>query len=205
MKYREMAEDLLRFADSKGIDKFSLLGHNIGAKTAMTLSCLHPERVRGLISIDTSPKSFVGDKQQVKQTYDGIQKIKGLDIEGKTRKTAMDFIQKSFSDPGIANFVASNLVYDGASDRKFVKWCVNLDSILENIEQLVGFESDLRPYKGPALFLNGGLSVKVEENIYKKYFPNAKLITVEGAGHYVHTDKPKITIESITLFLEGIE
>lgn len=87
-----MAEDVLRFADSKAIDKFSLLGHNIGAKTAMTLSLLYPDRVKGLISIDTSPKSFVGDKHQVKQTLDGLQKIKGLDIEGKTRKTAMDFI-----------------------------------------------------------------------------------------------------------------
>lgn len=62
MTYKEMAEDVLRFADSKGIDKFSLLGHNIGAKTAMTLSLLYPDRVKGLISIDTSPKSFVGDR-----------------------------------------------------------------------------------------------------------------------------------------------
>lgn len=66
MTYKEMAEDVLRYADQKGIEKFSLLGHNIGAKTAMTLACLHPERVNGLISIDTSPKSFLGDKQQVK-------------------------------------------------------------------------------------------------------------------------------------------
>jgi len=62
MTYRELAEDVVRFADSKKIDKFSLLGHNLGAKTAMTLSCLYPDRVKGLISIDTSPKSFTGDK-----------------------------------------------------------------------------------------------------------------------------------------------
>ena len=63
MTYKEMAEDVLRFADSKGINKFSILGHNLGAKTAMTLACLHPDRVRGLISIDTAPKSFTGDKK----------------------------------------------------------------------------------------------------------------------------------------------
>lgn len=62
MTYHEMAEDVLRFADSKGIEKMELLGHNIGAKTAMTLACLHPDRVSALISIDTAPKSFVGDK-----------------------------------------------------------------------------------------------------------------------------------------------
>lgn len=205
MTYREMAEDVLRFADSKGLDKFSLLGHNIGSKTAMTLACLHPERVNGLISIDTAPKSFLSDKQQVKQTYEGLQKIKNLNIEGKTRKTAMDVIQQSFKDPGIANFVASNLVYDETNERKFVKWCVNLEAILGNLEKLVDFESDLKPYNGPTLFLNGGLSVKVEESTYKKFFPKCDIITVEGAAHYVHTDKPKITVESIALFLEAIE
>jgi esterase len=55
MTYHEMAEDILRYADEKRVEKFSLLGHNIGAKTAMTLSSLYPDRVSGLISIDTAP------------------------------------------------------------------------------------------------------------------------------------------------------
>ena len=69
-------------------------------------------------------------------------KIKNLDLVGKTRKSAMDVIQKEFTDPGIANFIASNLVYDEESDRKYVKWCVNLDAILNNIDNLVGFDED---------------------------------------------------------------
>lgn len=117
----------------------------------------------------------------------------------------MDVIQQSFKDPGIANFVASNLVYDEASERKFVKWCVNLDAIINNIENIIGFEDKMKPYEGPALFLNGSLSVKVDEMVYKKLFPKAILHTVEGAGHYVHTDKPKIAVESIALFLESTE
>lgn len=59
----------------------------------MTLACLHPDRITSLISIDTAPKSFLGDKQIVKNTIESIQKIKALNIEGKTRKTAMDVIQ----------------------------------------------------------------------------------------------------------------
>ena len=35
MTYREMADDLIRFADSRNLDKMTLIGHNIGAKTAM--------------------------------------------------------------------------------------------------------------------------------------------------------------------------
>jgi esterase len=69
-----------------------LLGHNLGAKTAMAMACLHPDRVKCVVSIDTAPKSFAGDRQQIRATIDSINKIRGLNIEGKTRKTAMDVI-----------------------------------------------------------------------------------------------------------------
>jgi endo-1,4-beta-mannosidase len=114
----------------------------------------------------------------IKATLDSVQKIRGLAIEGKTRKTAMDFIQQSFKDPGIANFVASNLVYDEASERKFVKWCVNLDAIINNIDSIIGFDEGepLKPYTGPSLFINGGLSVKHDETVYRRLFPECHIL-----------------------------
>jgi len=203
MTYREMADDVVRYADKAHIEAFSVLGHNLGAKTAMTLACLRPDRVRCHVSVDTAPKAFVGDKAAVKQTVDAVQKIKGLSIEGKTRKTALEVIQQAFKDPGVANFVASNLVYDEQSERKFVKWCVNLDAVLHNIENIVGFEENLPEYGGPALFLNGSLSVRHEDMVYKRLFPKGQIEVVEGAGHYVHTDKPKVAVTSIAKFLNA--
>jgi esterase len=35
MNYSEMADDLARFLDSRALDKITLVGHNIGGKTAM--------------------------------------------------------------------------------------------------------------------------------------------------------------------------
>ena len=58
MKYSEMAQDVIRFADARQIDKLTLIGHNIGGKTALTLSCLYPERVSAIVSLDTIPTSF---------------------------------------------------------------------------------------------------------------------------------------------------
>ena len=58
MSYGEMAADLLRYADQRQIEKLTLLGHNIGAKTAMHFALLYPDRVAALISLDTLPVSF---------------------------------------------------------------------------------------------------------------------------------------------------
>jgi esterase len=132
MTYNEMADDLLRYADDKGIEKLTLLGHNLGAKTAMTFSCRYPDRVAAIISLDTAPLSFSGDAAAIKATMEHFRTIKNLKVEGKTRKTAIDIIQKQFSDIGIANFIAGNLVYDESSGNKTVKWCVNLDAIINN-------------------------------------------------------------------------
>ena len=55
MTYEEMANDLLRFMDKRELSKVTLIGHNIGGKTAMAFSQLFPQRVSGLISLDTAP------------------------------------------------------------------------------------------------------------------------------------------------------
>jgi esterase len=55
MTYTDMANDLMRFLDSRMLDKVTLIGHNIGAKTALHAASLFPNRVKGLISLDTAP------------------------------------------------------------------------------------------------------------------------------------------------------
>ena len=83
-----------------------------------------------------------------------------------------------------------------------MKWCVNFDSILHNFDNIVGFDEQMKPYTGPTLFLNGSLSIRHDEQVYKRLFPNAILETVEGAGHYVYTDNAKVALLSIATFLD---
>ena len=52
-----MAEDVIRYADQNNLDKFTLLGHSMGGKTAMVLSAMHPKRIDGLIIVDAPPKT----------------------------------------------------------------------------------------------------------------------------------------------------
>ena len=101
-------------------------------------------------------------------------------------------INEHYKDRGIANFISNNLAYQEEDDHKTVKWCVNLDAIVNNIDSLVGyptFAADKPKYEGPSYFLNGSLSVKYDDDVYRSEFPNAKISTIDGAGHYVHIDK----------------
>jgi len=55
--YKEMVGDVIRYADKHNIDRFTIIGHSMGGKTAMTLSTLHPERIDGIIIVDAPPKN----------------------------------------------------------------------------------------------------------------------------------------------------
>lgn len=53
--YKVMSDDVVRFADKHNLDKFTVLGHSLGGRTAMTIACRYPDRVDGCISVDAAP------------------------------------------------------------------------------------------------------------------------------------------------------
>jgi pimeloyl-ACP methyl ester carboxylesterase len=173
MRYGEMSDDLLRFLDSRSLEQVTLVGHNIGGKTAMCFAGRHSERIKGLIVLDTAPVATASDK--VAMTLSTIQSIRALDVEGKSKKAALEVVQSKFQDKGIANMISNNLAYTEDDNHATVRWCVNLDAIIDNLEDLCGFEPASNKYQGPTFFLNGEKSVKYPEHIYTDEFPNAKL------------------------------
>lgn len=144
MTYTEMANDLLRFMDSRALDQVTLVGHNIGGKTAMRFAGLYPERVKGLVSFDTAPTGTADDKKKL--TRQSIQTIRSLDVEGKSKKAAVDIISQKFQDRGVANMISNNLAYTDVDNHQKVRWCVNFDSILNSLDSLVGFEPAQNKY-----------------------------------------------------------
>lgn len=57
-----MADDVIRLADSLQIDKFTILGHSMGAKIAMTTACKYPDRIDGVCSVDAAPYDYNSNK-----------------------------------------------------------------------------------------------------------------------------------------------
>lgn len=138
-----------------------MLGHNVGAKTAMTFACRYPDRVSSLISLDTLPVSFPPEHENMQRTLTSLKEVEQLNVTGKSRKAAIDTIQKHYADKGIGNLIIGNLVYDEDSNNKRVKWCINLEAIINNYPSLVGFDETLPAYNGPALFINGSMTMGV--------------------------------------------
>jgi pimeloyl-ACP methyl ester carboxylesterase len=62
-----LAQDLLDFADALSIDRFVLVGHDWGARTAYSVAVLAPQRLMGLVALSTPYLMFQGKRESPEQ------------------------------------------------------------------------------------------------------------------------------------------
>uniref|UniRef100_A0A6P7G4B1 sn-1-specific diacylglycerol lipase ABHD11 n=1 Tax=Diabrotica virgifera virgifera TaxID=50390 RepID=A0A6P7G4B1_DIAVI len=93
-------------------------------------------------------------------------------------------------------------VAGGKSDYVPYGWRFNTKTLLENFEQMTSFPNIFNvSFEGRTMFLGGGNSDHIQKSDFPKIlklFPNAELKYIEGAGHWLHSEKPAEFL-SITL------
>jgi esterase len=198
MDYIEMAHDVAALAATLNHDRINLLGHSMGGKTAMTVALLYPELVDKLIVVDIAPVIYNPKHDQI------ITALEALPIDRLENRTqASDLLGQDIQDPVLRQFLLQNLIRNEPSG---YRWRINLDAIRRNYEKLRSFPSalDNKQFGGPGLFLAGDQSRYVlpeHHGSIAAYFPEAKIVTIDGAGHWVHADKPEALANEVRRFI----
>jgi pimeloyl-ACP methyl ester carboxylesterase len=96
MGYPEMAQDVIRHLNGLGVKRFTLLGHSMGAKTAMNIATMIPEQLDGLVIVDAAPKDNSKDLSIYSSTKEVVDKVGDYDITDKTRREAMEDFKNMF-------------------------------------------------------------------------------------------------------------
>lgn len=197
MDYPLMSGDLLELMGFEGLSQVVVMGHSMGGKVAMHLAVNNPGAVSKLVVVDIAPKEYPPHHQEIFEGFDAV-KLATL----TSRKEADNQMSHVIKNPGIRQFILKNLT---RTDDGFA-WKLNLKAIRENIEN-VGRHSlgDLK-YERPTLFISGSDSnyiTKSSEAQIKGYFPKAQIITISGAGHWVHAEKPSELFSEVSSFLDA--
>jgi esterase len=194
--YDVMAQDLLIFMDRQRLAAAALLGHSMGAKTAMRFAALFPERVRRLIVVDITHRTTGG------VTAESIEALRGLDLTAVARvKDADELLQPAIPDAGLRRFLLKNL--DRTPDGRF-RWKVNLDAIRRNLPLICG-PVDIRMFPKPCLFIRGASSPYIADDDWpeiRRFFPQAELVTIPGSGHWPHVDNKTAFLQAVGDFLD---
>jgi len=193
--YPEMAEDLRVFMEEKWMFHASLIGHSMGGKVAMQLALTYPDMVEKLVVVDMEPGLADDNHSEI------IQALLGLDLSKmKQRSEAEDYLAERIPDFGTRQFLLKNITRE--EEGKF-SWKMNLPVLWEHFGDILAPVTG-EAFQKPTLFVRGSLSNYVKDSDWEQIillFPNAELVTIEGAGHWVHADKPKELLEVLRGFL----
>jgi len=197
LNYQVMTDDLKELLHNAQIEKCCLLGHSMGGKTAMNFAVQYPEKIMKLIIVDIAPKRYPPHHQNILQ---GVHSLKINEIN--TRKEADDLLSTTINNSGIRQFILKNL---SRNPEGLFYWKINWKAIEDNIQAIGAplLSHDL--FTGEVLFIRGAQSEYIlneDEPLLKKHFPNAVLMTIQKAGHWVHAEQPAQLLALINQFIK---
>lgn len=204
--YDAMVEDLREMLEELGLEKIILLGHSMGGKVAMRFALKYPKQVLKLIVVDIAPKNYANATNFGKETANHAEMMDVLSSKkishAESRDEIDDLFKKDLPDLNLRAFLLKNI--ERGKDGLF-RWQINLPVLKKYLPHILnGFDNVDGESDVDVLFIRGELSpyINPDDLFYiKKYFPNAELVTINNAGHWVHVQKPKILLNTIRFFL----
>ena len=193
-----MAADVAQLLQHLDLTNCYLLGHSMGGKVAMMLASRFPELVARMIIADIAPVAYF-------HHYDDlIEPILALPLDSiESRIQADHRLRQYIPEDQLRAFLMQNLVRDAEGWR----WRVNWRVIQRDMEWLTGFDPVPEAWRitMPTLFLRGANSDYVGEaeiEVIERHFSDCEIATIEGAGHWLHAEKPEEFSQRVIAFLK---
>ncbi|KAG9247893.1 prolyl oligopeptidase-like protein [Calycina marina] len=204
--YMAMADDVAGFIKEHKLSKdLTLIGHSMGAKTAMTLALQLPDLMKDIISVDNAP----WDVALLSDFGKYVRAMKNIEQAGVTKQTEADAIlQEVEESTPVRLFLLTNLMRPKGETKQ--KFRVPLDTIGASLGHLGDF-----PFKDPeavrfekrALFVRGTQSLYIPDEalpVIGKFFPRFELADID-AGHWLIAEKPEEFRRVVVDFLQPAE
>lgn len=205
--YQDMVDDLFKFFNDHHISKATILGHSMGGKLAMMFAAEYPELVTGLIIADIAPKNYNSEKKPFKTVLEHeliLGLMEELNLVAVTSRKEIDyFLSEKLKDSTLRQFLIKNIHRDKEGD---FEWKINvpvLKHALNSITSDVNHDwfTDRQPILSyPVTFIRGLNSDYISDEDFigiKEIYPEARLIGIPDAGHWLHAEQPEKFVEAV--------
>lgn len=194
--YELLASDLYSYIKKHQLEKVSLLGHSMGGKTVMTFATSYPDMVEKLMVADISPRYYPVHHDAI------LNGLSQLDFKTITSRSEADKVLSAYiPEMGVRQFLLKNLYW---VEKGTLGLRINLPVLKEEVAEVGEALEASAKYNGPTLFLRGDRSEYIQasdEPLIHQHFPNAKILTINKAGHWLHAENPKAFFTAVAEFI----
>ncbi|MBC1248262.1 2-succinyl-6-hydroxy-2,4-cyclohexadiene-1-carboxylate synthase [Listeria welshimeri] len=198
-----IVEDLVTILQELKIMQCFVLGYSMGGRVATAFASAHPEMVRGLILVSSSPGLAQKDLQESRVQADN--RLADM-LESEGIRSFVDYWEK------LALFASQEVLSDELKKR------IRLERLAQNPNGLAmslrgmgtgkqpSYWNHLADFTFPVLLMTGSLDEKFEKitQEMQQLIPNSTHVTVQNAGHAVYLEQPNIFLSQLTNWLEVI-
>ncbi len=201
--YVDVADRVAAFLRERWVDagRTHLVGHSMGGKVAMVLALRHPDLVDRLVVVDIAPDRSEGADEFVHL----LDSLASLDLATLVRRgDADEQLRARIDNDTVRGFLLQNLRSIPAEEGGGFRWQANLDLLRRDLEVIGGFPEVDATFDRPVLWLAGERSLYVgpqHAEHMRRLFPRTRLVTVKGAGHWVHSERPDAFVSALRTFL----
>ncbi|MBC1962778.1 2-succinyl-6-hydroxy-2,4-cyclohexadiene-1-carboxylate synthase [Listeria welshimeri] len=198
-----IVDDLVTIIQELKIMQCFVLGYSMGGRVATAFASAHPEMVRGLILVSSSPGLAQKDLQESRVQADN--RLADM-LESEGIRSFVDYWEK------LALFASQEVLSDELKKR------IRLERLAQNPNGLAmslrgmgtgkqpSYWNHLADFTFPVLLMTGSLDEKFEKiaQEMQQLLPNSTHVTVQNAGHAVYLEQPNIFLSQLTNWLEVI-
>ncbi|GAB3193170.1 alpha/beta fold hydrolase [Nesterenkonia suensis] len=176
-----------------------LVGHSMGGKVAMVLALRHPELIDRLVVVDISPVASGGSRGQFAHLLDSLATLDLSRLDSRREADAQ--LQEPIPDAMTRGFLLQSLVREDGSFR----WLPHLELLRSELDEIGGFpDTGDAQFTGPVLWVAGADSDYIADEhrpVMREMFPQAHLLRIKDAGHWVHAAQPEVFTAVLRQFL----
>jgi len=197
--YKELAKDVVNLLDHLAIQQCHILGHSMGGKIAMQIALDYPQRLEKLVIADIAPIAYPAHHLSI------INGLKSIDLtKVKKRKDADIQLADYVDNIGVRQFLLRNITSNTQGGFYFKCNLEYIDQGYSQVMQSIETQAEQKFY-GDTLFIKGGMSDYIlpeHKAAINALFPQAKVKVIQGAGHWLHAEKPVAFNKIIMDFLD---
>lgn len=195
--YELMARDIKSYCEKYNLQNVILLGHSMGGKVAMQISCDFPELVEKLIVADIGPKYYAPHHQLI------LHALNSVDFSKKpSRKDVDEILKIDIKDFGVRQFLLKSLYWKSQDELAFR---FNLKVFNEKINEIGKALDASCVFQKPVLFLRGANSNYILDEDFiaiEHHFKHSEIVTIQNAGHWLHAENPNDFFNAVIEFLK---